>query len=58
MPEINKPIVIKITAEQFLDACSVAELIELDLILYSPRYQDKIKAVRRIDITPINTLNP
>lgn len=56
MPEINKIASFKITPEQFLDACSIAELQELDLLMYSPRYQEKISGVIAIEIT--NNTNP
>jgi hypothetical protein len=42
MPEINKVYTLKITPEQFLDACSATELWELDQLIQSPRYQNKI----------------
>lgn len=43
MPQVNQNTSIYITVEKFLDACTPLELQELDLLLYSKRYQDKIK---------------
>jgi predicted RNA-binding protein associated with RNAse of E/G family len=42
MPRIDKIFTLEITPEQFLKACSAAELIELDLLLQSPRFQRKM----------------
>lgn len=47
MPTINKQFELTITPEQFLNACSVNELKELDLLIQSPRYQEKITADER-----------
>ena len=43
MPKLQKQFTLEITVEQFLNACSVNELKELDLLLSSDRYQNKIK---------------
>jgi hypothetical protein len=42
MPKHTKVITIEITVEQFLDNCSDSELKELDLLIQSPRYQNRI----------------
>lgn len=42
MPKINRVLELEITPERFLEACSVTELIELQLLLDSPRFQSKI----------------
>jgi predicted nucleic acid-binding protein len=47
MPTINKQFELTITPEQFLNACSVNELKELDMLIQSPRYQEKITADER-----------
>jgi len=47
MPTISKQFELTITPEQFLNACSVLELKELDLLIQSPRYQEKITADER-----------
>ncbi|MDP2188538.1 MAG: hypothetical protein Q8J69_07635 [Sphingobacteriaceae bacterium] len=44
MPKINKHFELDVTPERFLEACSVTELQEVELLLYSPRFQAKIKA--------------
>lgn len=43
MPRIEKVYTLEIKLERFLDACSREELIELELLLSSPRYQKKIR---------------
>jgi hypothetical protein len=45
MPRIDKIFTLEITPEQFLKACSAHELIELDMLLQSPRYQRKMMSV-------------
>lgn len=47
MPRITKHFELEITPERFLEACSILELQELDMLLQSPRYQDKLTAHRR-----------
>lgn len=42
MPAINQQTQIVITPERFLNACSASELIELQILLNSPRYQEKM----------------
>lgn len=42
MPKIQKVFTLEITPEQFLNACSSEELQELDLLLSSPRYRQKM----------------
>ena len=42
MPKITKLADFKFTVEQFLDACSRAELKEVDLLIQSNRYQSKM----------------
>ena len=43
MPKIDKLYTLEVTPEKFLNACSATELQELELLLYSPRYRDKLK---------------
>lgn len=43
MPEITKIFQVEITPERFLDACSNDELKEIDLLIQSPRFQNRIK---------------
>lgn len=48
MPEIAKVLHIEITPEQFLDNCSDNELKEIDLLIQSPRYLNRIKGKEQI----------
>ena len=43
MPKNQKVITIEITPEQFLNACSPMELMELEVLIMSPRYQRLMK---------------
>jgi len=43
MPKITKQFHLEITPERFLNACSREEIIELDLLLLSPKYQNIIE---------------
>lgn len=43
MPRIQKIFTLEVSVEKFLENCSTTELIELDLLLNSPRYQEKMK---------------
>ncbi|MFN3803231.1 hypothetical protein, partial [Belliella pelovolcani] len=43
MPTLNKQYQLTITVEQFLNACSNTELHELDLLLSSGRYQNRMQ---------------
>ncbi|WP_116787659.1 hypothetical protein [Flavobacterium psychrotrophum] len=42
MPQITKQYTLSIRPEQFLDACSASELHEVQLLLNSSRYLDKM----------------
>ena len=42
MPEITKVFQVDITPERFLDACSDEELKEIDLLIQSERFQNRI----------------
>jgi hypothetical protein len=42
MPKIDKLFTMEIGVERFLDACSSLELREVELLITSPRYQNKI----------------
>lgn len=42
MPQLIKQYSLSITPEQFLDACSASELHEVQLLLNSSRYTDKM----------------
>lgn len=43
MPEVIKVMYVDITPERFLDACSDEELKEIDLLIQSERFQNRIK---------------
>jgi len=43
MPEITKVFQVDITPERFLDACSDNELKEIDLLIQTERFQQRIK---------------
>lgn len=53
MPRIDKVLSLDITPEQFLNACSADELKELDLLLSSPRYQQKMNPPKQLRIDQI-----
>ncbi|MGI0106717.1 hypothetical protein [Salinimicrobium sp. WS361] len=42
MPKIQSHTVIDVTPEKFLNACDSTELHEVELLLFSPRYRDKM----------------
>ncbi len=43
MPEITKIFQVDITPERFLDACSDDELKEINLLIQSERFQQRIR---------------
>ncbi len=43
MPTINKQFTLEVTPERFLEACSPEELIELEMLLSSNRFQHEIR---------------
>ena len=45
MPQVTKVMHIEITPEQFLDNCSDNELKEIDLLIQSQRFQNRINGV-------------
>lgn len=47
MPKISKTFELDVAPERFLEACSITELQELDMLIQSRRYQDKLTAHRR-----------
>jgi len=42
MPTLTKVLTVTVTPEQFLENCSDIELKELDLLIQSPRYANRI----------------
>lgn len=48
MPEITKVLTVRITPEQFLENCSDIELKELDLLIQSPRYVNRVNDNKQI----------
>ena len=51
MPEIVQTQHIDISPERYLKACTVAELIELDLLLCSPRYRNQMNGFEETNAT-------
>ena len=47
MPKIEKAFRLEVTPERFLEACSSEELIELDMLLTSPRYRERMNGEGR-----------
>ena len=43
MPKIDKVLTLEISPEQFLNSCSATELQEIDLLIQSPRFRNKMK---------------
>lgn len=44
MPTLTKVLTVTVTLEQFLENCSDLELKELDLLIQSPRYANRINS--------------
>lgn len=42
MPKIDKVLTLEISPEQFLNSCSATELQEIDLLIQSPRFRNKM----------------
>jgi len=47
MPTITKVLSVTVTPEQFLENCSTDELKELDLLIQSPRYANRITSEKQ-----------
>ncbi len=54
MPQLNQLLTIDITPEKFLRNCSREELIELDLLLQSNAYQEKMNPIDDQDLLERN----
>ena len=48
MPTLTKVLTVTVTPEQFLENCSDIELKELDLLIQSPRYANRINEKKEI----------
>lgn len=46
MPKIEKVFTLEVGVEQFLSACSPVELQEVEMLILSPKFQDKIRPPR------------
>ena len=58
MPTLTKVLTVTVTPEQFLENCSDLELKELDLLIQSPRYANRINDKKEIGfITDNNKKN-
>lgn len=53
MPRLNKQFILEVTVEQFLEACSLTELQEIDLLLN--KYIDKKRYFSKEEIIEIKT---
>lgn len=43
MPQISKAFYLEVTPERFLECCSQSELMEVDLLLNSERFQQRMR---------------
>ena len=48
MPTLTKVLTVTVTPEQFLENCSDIELKELDLLIQSPQYANRINEKKEI----------
>ena len=55
MPTLTKVLTVTVTPEQFLENCSDIELKELDLLIQSPRYANRINDKNEIGFITNNT---
>ena len=55
MPTLTKVLTVTVTPEQFLENCSDLELKELDLLIQSPRYANRINEKKEIGFLTDNT---
>lgn len=55
MPTLTKVLTVTVTPEQFLENCSDLELKELDLLIQSPRYANRINYKKEIGFLTDNT---
>jgi hypothetical protein len=55
MPTLTKVLTLTVTPEQFLENCSDLELKELDLLIQSPRYANRINDKKEIGFLTDNT---
>lgn len=53
MPTLTKVLTVTVTPEQFLENCSDLELKELDLLIQSPRYANRITDKKEIGFNQI-----
>ncbi len=56
MPVLDQTFRIDVTPEKFLNACSQEELIELDLLMSSPRIVEKMKVTSSDELLKNNFL--
>jgi hypothetical protein len=47
MPQIQKQFVLDVSPERFLNACSAQELIEVEILITSPRFVAKMNAAQK-----------
>ena len=56
MPKITRTFELEITPERFLEACSNEELQEVDLLIQSPRFRERLTAEKRQTKLPFDAL--
>ena len=49
MPKVSQTFELEVSPQRYLDACSPMELVELDLLILSERYQSKIRGFQNTD---------
>lgn len=48
MPKVEKVFILEVSPTKFLEACSGEELIELEMLLNSSRFQTRINVHRKL----------
>lgn len=56
MPKLTRTFELEITPERFLEACSNEELQEVDLLIQSPRFRERLTAEKRQTKLPFDAL--
>lgn len=58
MPKLTRTFELEITPERFLEACSNEELQEVDLLIQSPRFRERLTAEKRQTKLPFDAFPP
>lgn len=56
MPKLTRTFELEITPERFLESCSNEELQEVDLLIQSPRFRERLTAEKRQTKLPFDAL--